>query len=704
MLLTFRKRLRVSLVLLGLLIFLANANAQNKIWEQAGKIPGGAAAHLIVDSLGIIYTGTDMQGVYRSTDNGSSWHLENTGLGGTYVFSFALESNGNILAATNFGLYRSTDHGSNWQSIRSFFQPHSVVSNSLGHLFVGCEQDWSIGDFYRSTNGGINWDRISFPGYHVVFSLVATSSDWLFAGTEYGVFRSTNNATGWDSVNTGLTTHAVWCLARNAANVLFAGTYLGGVFRTTNNGDSWQQAGLTGKVVECLSVASNGHVLAATLEGIFRSTDDGLTWQSINAGVTNMSIISIAAGQSGVAFAGTFGSGVFRSLDNGNTWAQVVSGMWNPTANYVAVDLNNYLYAGLDYGGGVVRSADDGETWETMGLQGVGISCLAVRSSEVLYAANDLGVYKTSNHGETWALASVWQGSDRDIGGIASNSNGHVFVARDSTVYRSIDGGTTWMSLLAGLPGSTILDIAVDSSGYLFAAALGRGVYRSSNNGDSWVRMSEGIIGGSAVSVAVNVNGDIYAVSDTVFRSTDEGATWHLATTGVPLHNFWSITFNAWANVFIGGSGSRIFRSVNNGTSWSDFSAGLPGTYVSNLVTNSGGTLFASSLDGVFRTVRSTTGTARSSSPVPPQFILDQNYPNPFNPTTAISYRLTANSFVGLKVYDILGREVATLVNEAKPAGEYTVTFDASNLASGVYTYQLAVDGFRLNRKMLLLR
>ena len=71
------------------------------------------------------------------------------------------------------------------------------------------------------------------------------------------------------------------------------------------------------------------------------------------------------------------------------------------------------------------------------------------------------------------------------------------------------------------------------------------------------------------------------------------------------------------------------------------------------------------------------------------KFHLFQNYPNPFNPVTSIQYAVSSMQFVTLKVYDFLGREIATLVNEEKPAGEYEVEFDGGNLSSGIYFYQI---------------
>ena len=85
-------------------------------------------------------------------------------------------------------------------------------------------------------------------------------------------------------------------------------------------------------------------------------------------------------------------------------------------------------------------------------------------------------------------------------------------------------------------------------------------------------------------------------------------------------------------------------------------------------------------------------------------FKLQQNYPNPFNPSTTISYRLAANSNVYLVVYDLLGREVKTLVNTKQPAGQYNIMFDASNLPSGFYFYRLWAGQDVLTKKMLLVR
>jgi len=89
---------------------------------------------------------------------------------------------------------------------------------------------------------------------------------------------------------------------------------------------------------------------------------------------------------------------------------------------------------------------------------------------------------------------------------------------------------------------------------------------------------------------------------------------------------------------------------------------------------------------------------------VPEEYTLMQNYPNPFNPSTTIKYQLPNSGIVTLKVYDILGKEVASLVNEEKSLGRYVVNFNASLLASGVYLYRLMVNDYVDVKKMILLK
>ena len=112
-------------------------------------------------------------------------------------------------------------------------------------------------------------------------------------------------------------------------------------------------------------------------------------------------------------------------------------------------------------------------------------------------------------------------------------------------------------------------------------------------------------------------------------------------------------------------------------------------------------------LGGVFKTVLDTTLVGvedESGKLMPEKFSLNQNYPNPFNPTTKISWQLPEGSWQTLKVYDLIGNEIATLVDEYRPLGKYEIEFDATGLPSGIYFYQIRAGKFVETKKMVLLK
>jgi len=109
-------------------------------------------------------------------------------------------------------------------------------------------------------------------------------------------------------------------------------------------------------------------------------------------------------------------------------------------------------------------------------------------------------------------------------------------------------------------------------------------------------------------------------------------------------------------------------------------------------------------LNSIKQTVDNSTSVKDNSSNLPSEFNLSQNYPNPFNPTTEIKYSIAKNSQVTLKVYNLLGQEVALLVSQQQNSGNYTVSFNATKLASGVYMYRIQAGDFSLTKKMTVLK
>jgi serine protease len=145
-----------------------------------------------------------------------------------------------------------------------------------------------------------------------------------------------------------------------------------------------------------------------------------------------------------------------------------------------------------------------------------------------------------------------------------------------------------------------------------------------------------------------------------------------------------------------------VFRTTNNGSKWNKVNAGLTDTIVYALAV-SGSHLFAGTATGVWKRPFREITDVRAEQWIAQQFMLRQNYPNPFNPNSDIRYLISEISNVRFLVFDILGREVAVLVNERKDPGDYTVRFEATGLASGVYLYRLTAGSYAKTRGQMAL-
>ena len=207
------------------------------------------------------------------------------------------------------------------------------------------------------------------------------------------------------------------------------------------------------------------------------------------------------------------------------------------------------------------------------------------------------------------------------------------------------------------------------------------------------------------------ISSDAYASYGGVYVSSNGGGSWSAADSGIAsiVPDFYYSTTAlaaAGSNVFAGTYGGGLYLSTNQGALWTKVMEGMTNeTDIADLYVYKD-TIYAATPTNVYKRPLSEMVTAvqQKGPNVPATFSLLQNYPNPFNPTTVISYQLPVTGQVTLEVYDMLGREIATLVNDRENAGSYSVKFDGSKLASGVYFYRIVADNYVATRKMALLK
>ena len=272
-----------------------------------------------------------------------------------------------------------------------------------------------------------------------------------------------------------------------------------------------------------------------------------------------------------------------------------------------------------------------------------------------------------------------------------------------------------------------LLDLSIPSSNIIYASGINGLVLKSSNNGDDWISLN--------TPTSSSLNSIYFFDNERGFAVGDSGTILYTYTGGVsptnnpplPFHLLTpanedsmqimrSISFT-WQKVVDPDNNPILYTLLISGDScatWNAYGpvsdtvlqvhspAQIPGRYFWMVIANDG-MLATPSLD-VFAFNIFSVADVGESGDVPGAFVLSQNYPNPFNPTTKIKFVIPNSSFVNLKVYDVLGREVTTLVNEEKPAGEYEVEFSGKNLSSGVYYYQLKADNYVETKKMLFIK
>jgi photosystem II stability/assembly factor-like uncharacterized protein len=382
---------------------------------------------------------------------------------------------------------------------------------------------------------------------------------------------------------------------------------------------------------------------------------------------------------------------ILRTTDAGNNWEIQPSETDLPLNDIFFLDENNGWIAGgyVNTGGGfwaygiILRTTDGGTTWSKQ------LEDSLDRHSGIFFKDSLNGwcvayrILKTTDGGVNWSEViglswEVWNDvyfKNLDTGIIVGVRFGE---GRGSAAYtiETTDGGLNWYGgdLPVGFPAGEGGLGGVCSSDSASVFAVG-GIQTFPGN------VSYGIIA----------------------KTTDWGTTW--AIDNIPGPPFSDVYFTDETNGWIVGV-NRILSTSDGGVTWTIQMSDTLNVFSSVYFADVSNGWTVGDNGAIFHTTNGGVSFVEEKviDEIPAEFLLSQNYPNPFNPTTSIQYAISGRQFVSLKVYDILGSEIETLVNEEKPAGTYEVTWYAEQLPSGVYFYQLRAASFIETKKMLLLK
>ncbi len=384
-------------------------------------------------------------------------------------------------------------------------------------------------------------------------------------------------------------------------------------------------------------------------------------------------------------------------------WFELDSGISDNLYSVFFIDENLGWAAGKDV---ILITSDGGSSWSQSPLIGVNNSIHFVTSS-LGWVCNSQGmIFKTTDGGINWLLSHTE--SSKELTSISFlNENLGIASGYNRTILFTSDGGENWQNVLTESY-DHLLKTYIYSSGLMLVTGGNGLVYRSYDSGNSWDSLNAGMPNALyGVSFISPLTGFVFGCCGAFFKTTDGGDTWQSHNYITPGDIIYSSDFvddnTGWAVGELG----WLLKTTDSGETWNQNGPQIQAELRSVFFVNEDIGFVAGSNGTILKTVNgggSSTSVSENGDLTPIAFQLHQNYPNPFNPKTVISYQLPMSSNVSLKVYNLLGKEVATLVNEEKPAGEYEVEFDGSGLTSGIYFYQLKVGSFYDTQKMILLK
>jgi photosystem II stability/assembly factor-like uncharacterized protein len=462
----------------------------------------------------------------------------------------------------------------------------------------------------------------------------------------------------------------------------------GYILKSTDGGYSWTESYSSETFfLNSLSLATSNEIYVVGDNGaILKTSKSGDQWHIktdyIESGFTAVCFANENVGWTSGFYSGEgsyWDSRIYKSTDGGNSWSVKDSLYKVIIEEFCSTDELNCWAAAENWDnmtGLLLKSSDGGENWITQ-------HTFSDMFCESIFFINELEewvvgskkVYHTSNGGISWeqqdcaATSQLW-----DVFFINELQGWTI----GKEIFKTTDGGNNWVDVTPSghiFNFLTTIQFVDELTGW--TTGDNGTLLKSTDGGYTWFSQwsisDYGMIHFRELNFIDNMYGWVIGNEGPVYGTTDGGENWILQFRSYNDYRLWSIFMLDQSTGWIAGQYS---------------SSGQPQRGIV-LKTNTGGFTYVEE---------------KEINLVAEDYLLSQNFPNPFNPSTKIRYSIPETSKVVIKVNDILGNEIATLVKEDKPSGTYEITWNANNISSGIYFYRLQVGGYIETKKMVLLR
>ena len=705
-------------IYLMLIVFICtlNGSAQDR-WEKLNG-PKGAVITGLFAKGDTVFAGTGFYKglIFYSTNRGYTWskadfktsylELGDQSRINRFIFS---DDGGVIVAAGRNGLYKSFNL-TNWSRILRNNEDYWGLGKDIsGALYASGVH----GTIFRSSNNGTIWNAMNSGTTDPIVTFLLAKDSSMLAGSYMKVLKKKFNSDVWELIE--FQDQNNLDLFTDTTNNVYA--YNNGyLYLSTDNGLKWDMLDTNhffyGTYV--YSMIFNNRIIGSCGTNIFQpgwgiilSDDKGVTWKYSNTGLP-VKITAVKLAKSGNdTYVGTNAAGVFKSTDFGESWFAVNNGITSADTWDITFDNDGSIYAAC-WSNGIQKSTDKGNTWEVInnGLTNVYLYSIISDDNNNLIAGTDQGIFRSTDKGLLWVQTNP-AGNNFAYRLYKDKFNRIYSMNYGDGIYRTTDLGVTWYKIDNGFASRYVFGIAMDSNNNLYAGTWGGNIYKSTNDGANWLLLRSSSIYNCVIDrIMITPKGDIFATNtdEGVLRSTDNGLTWTIQNQGLTGTGVTALGISSKGELYVSTKDDKLFNSTNNGDTWSNAVSNLKMIKVQDISFDKEDNVYLATDESVWRSNPDSTVYVNDKSPTVTNYSLSQNYPNPFNPVTTIKYSISNNGLVKLQIFDILGREVKTLVNEEKPTGEYEVQFNGSSLASGVYIYKLTAGTFTQVRKMQILK
>jgi photosystem II stability/assembly factor-like uncharacterized protein len=666
-------------------------------------------------------------GLWQTTIGGTSW--KNIILTPTPVSFFRVAYDplnvNKIHAATESGYFRSDNGGLNWTmyltGVTSDLAINPVNSNFVYTIVIN-------DGVYKSTNGGNNWTRLTTGG--IPTSDIGRSSVSICTSTPntvylnisknstsqtLGVYKTTNNGTNWTSVTPSFEFHwgQGWYNCHIAVNPVNPNIVLAGggsLIYTSNGGTTWNDfLNSVDPLYDPENIHADQHhaiwnstgtvAYASHDGGLSTSTNGGKNWTTTNNTFPITQYVNFDVGGKGqTMFGGSQDNGISGTSDGGNSWWFVLGGDGGGCA-IDPDDASKFVVTDGVFGGNWafrrLLTTNSGSSFSFIdnGIPASGQWYHKIRNDKVspvyLYHNSDAHVYMSTNYGTSWTATNSTAFPTSTISNLTASfytPGGAVLYAclpstNPSSKLRVYDNGVWYERSSGFISNVTVRTVAPLPTNNNIAYALMDGltstqkVYKTNNRGINWVDITGNLPNVPMADLIAHPtdNNKLYLGTEMgCFRTTNGGVNWMVWNNGMPAANIIS-EMNYIDSISINGKFYVVAATYGRGIFMREISGDDP-IAVNNITSNA------------YR------------------YELMQNYPNPFNPSTTIKFSLPVRDFVDIKIFDIAGREMMTLISKNMSAGAHEIKFDASKFSSGIYFYRMKTEKYSRTMKMILIK